>query len=704
MPGLFAEQPESVAGAAAGSGQAAGDLGLDQVIDGAAAGSGEAAGAVSDGAGQVIDGAAAGSGQAAGDVDLDQVIDGAAAGSGQAAGDVELGAARSFYSPCHSLTVHAAHAEWDNTTWNRTSYPYWVQQFVDADGDAWQFNGTFGFVSEEWAAGVFDVANSRYLPPDPFGIFLGEADQKDGNSFNTWPEFVAAGFSDIVIGNVHNFIYASDPDTVGQLGAEGVSPVDAASNLYVGYETNAPGSAYHYYNHWIQGHLYWSAPADPTGPERDAWNADNGGLYAQWHDDVILHVREDNPALTIGYIDVARVMSNVLAQAPMSAVPSSDLFDDSAPHGEPTLYWLAAAIWYRFVYGADAPAISNADLVLSVSDQATVVSQINARVTALSASAVLSGAADDANGATAATASVSTTVDSGWLQWVVTTSATQPTSAQIAAGQDHTGAAASASGRQNVTATGVQNIAAGGLTASTSYFTHFAHFTAHGQITLASADGFTTDGAGAALEYVQFDGASDYVSAIGGSGLDQMTLAARFVIEDIAAGTDIFAGGIAAFINGSNLALAGSGMSFTQASLASLGIAVDAEITIAISLSKTTIGATGHNVQIYVDDVAVTEQAATVTGINGPQVFGANASGGDAIVAQVLRVWFASSAVLDLSDAGVRAALRSNTLSASGGVINSVTPDVFIEGDAAHWNGGAGIEGTFTMNGSVTDV
>lgn len=95
-----------------------------------------------------------------------------------------------------------------------------------------------------------------------------------------------------------------------------------------------------------------------------------------------------------------------------------------------------------------------------------------------------------ATGTTTANLGVTTDQPSGTLYAVVTTSATKPTPDQIKAGQDHTGAAATWSGNQAVTSTGVKSFSATGLTASTTYWAHFVHETA-GTSNIESAT-FTT--------------------------------------------------------------------------------------------------------------------------------------------------------------------------------------------------------------------
>jgi hypothetical protein len=105
----------------------------------------------------------------------------------------------------------------------------------------------------------------------------------------------------------------------------------------------------------------------------------------------------------------------------------------------------------------------------------------------------LSAPLDSQTGGTTATAAVTTDRGDGTLWWVVTTSATTPSHAQIKAGQDHTGSAAAADGSQAVTATGSQGVSITGLTAETQYYTHFTQESANdAAATPVSADGFLT--------------------------------------------------------------------------------------------------------------------------------------------------------------------------------------------------------------------
>jgi hypothetical protein len=135
-------------------------------------------------------------------------------------------------------------------------------------------------------------------------------------------------------------------------------------------------------------------------------------------------------------------------------------------------------------------------------NQSAVVSSTAINLHALP---VLSSPLDDAGSPGTSTGSVSTTIGAGTLYWVVTTSATTPSGAQIKAGQDHLGAVATSDGAQSVAVTGVQTLSPppSGLGSATTYYTHFYHEdTGLNGGTPISANGFTTAAGGVAIEFV----------------------------------------------------------------------------------------------------------------------------------------------------------------------------------------------------------
>lgn len=141
----------------------------------------------------------------------------------------------------------------------------------------------------------------------------------------------------------------------------------------------------------------------------------------------------------------------------------------------------------------------------------------------------LSNPTDTQTGQTTATLTVDTDTGEGTLYAVATTSSTAPTAAQVMAGQDHTGAAASYAGSASVVSTGTKSFSATGLVASTAYTGFFVQKDASNNVSaVAHGDGFMTASASNGndantLLLLHCDATPFVDSAIGGSAPHSIT-------------------------------------------------------------------------------------------------------------------------------------------------------------------------------------
>lgn len=129
----------------------------------------------------------------------------------------------------------------------------------------------------------------------------------------------------------------------------------------------------------------------------------------------------------------------------------------------------------------------------AAANQSAVASSASFTVTAADTTApTLTSPTGAATGKNTATGTVSTDEGNGTLYAVVTSSATAPTGAQVRAGQDHTGAAASWAGSQVVSSTGTKTFNATGLTAGAVRYFHYQHRdAASNDSTVSSSAAFT---------------------------------------------------------------------------------------------------------------------------------------------------------------------------------------------------------------------
>lgn len=148
---------------------------------------------------------------------------------------------------------------------------------------------------------------------------------------------------------------------------------------------------------------------------------------------------------------------------------------------------------------ADSPGASTTTLTTTDNNYSSAA-VISIKGTAADTTApVLSSPVGTTTGTTTATVGATTDEGNGTLYVVVTTSATQPTVAQIKAGQDNAGAAAAYASSQTVSSTGAKTFSATGLAASTTYTAHLVHTdAATNDSNRVSSSTFTTSAANAA--------------------------------------------------------------------------------------------------------------------------------------------------------------------------------------------------------------
>lgn len=119
---------------------------------------------------------------------------------------------------------------------------------------------------------------------------------------------------------------------------------------------------------------------------------------------------------------------------------------------------------------------------------------------------VLSSPTQSVTGSSTVTVGATTDEGNGTLYAVVTVSGTAPTGAQVEAGQDNSGSAATWAGNTAVSSTGAKTIGATGLAASTAYYAHLMHKDAAGnRSNVVTTTQFTTNasGSGALLKLMQ---------------------------------------------------------------------------------------------------------------------------------------------------------------------------------------------------------
>ncbi len=252
---------------------------------------------------------------------------------------------------------------------DETTVPYWLAQMAEAAGQSFAADGQWGFLRDFIRAGE-PVANWSFKGVAP----AWDAAQK---------RFEAADLSAIMVSPA-NFIQYQWPDVpYDGDNPEGASPL---STLLTLIDSKVGARPLLIYQGWSEmAGVAGAFPPKARGVK--AYHAYNTGGYHDWYETLVQQLRAARPGADVRLVPVAQVLSTVLGEAPLGAVPVEALYVDDAPHGTATLYLLAAMAVYPALYGEAAPRPAELPQAVHplLRDQFDAIS---ARIFALSAATV----------------------------------------------------------------------------------------------------------------------------------------------------------------------------------------------------------------------------------------------------------------------------------------------------------------------------
>jgi len=237
----------------------------------------------------------------------------------------------------HSLINHEYQV--NVTPSNETSVPHWMHFLAEAGGKHIAVSGQYGFLPQH-----------DNLPP----IAQWGFDEVDGVWDSDNEPFSAAEFHNILI-TPGNFIqyqspssaYWDDPNT---------SPISATKTIFSWCNEQTENLDFYIYENWPDMGSYLSNGFPPTASEWQAYTDYTQGGFHDWfveyHDSLV----EAFPNSCVKMIPIGPIISKLLSTSPYNTIAVDTLYEDDAPHGRPTIYFLAALTTYMTYYGEKAPS------------------------------------------------------------------------------------------------------------------------------------------------------------------------------------------------------------------------------------------------------------------------------------------------------------------------------------------------------------
>ncbi len=233
----------------------------------------------------------------------------------------------------HSLILHSPTA----------NVPIWLNALADEAGYSYGMSGQYGFAD----------THATELPPDPnWGIEGVPAIWNDGDG----QSFADVQFNTVLFteANFRQYFPPTEPDPDGILPESSVQSTTAVFDWVADAQ---PGVRYVLYENWPDMGSFTDADFEngfPTSAELQAYHAFTQGEFHQWWLDYHDGMMAARPDLDIRMIPVGPVLAGLSTTLQLET-PVEALYEDNAPHGRPTLYYLAGLVTYMGLYSSLPP-------------------------------------------------------------------------------------------------------------------------------------------------------------------------------------------------------------------------------------------------------------------------------------------------------------------------------------------------------------
>ncbi|WP_303315238.1 T9SS type A sorting domain-containing protein [Flavivirga abyssicola] len=245
----------------------------------------------------------------------------------------------------HSLIVHDPPTI--PTPSNETTVPHWLHFLAEDANNSVKISGEYGFLpnhenrtvnSTVWAQWNFDHVTQAW----------------DSDNEN----FSEIDF-DAVLLTAANFVQYKPSNENYDGPNSHTSPLASTLTILDWVNNQKPNAVQYIYENWPNMNgliLTEDGEFPPSEAEFAKYHEVTLGSFHDWWIDYHDFVQTARPSENVRMIPVGPIISKILTQTPLSDIPVETLYEDKAPHGRPTIYFLASLITYMAIYEEKAPA------------------------------------------------------------------------------------------------------------------------------------------------------------------------------------------------------------------------------------------------------------------------------------------------------------------------------------------------------------
>lgn len=243
------------------------------------------------------------------------------------------------HAQINNIETHImGHSLIDHGTNPQTKIAYWINELANEQAINFEMSGQFGSI---WQFAEFN-------PSTQWGIAgVSPAWEQDTETYG-------GAMLNNFLYTVYN--YVQDLPSNVQYHTEPSSVLLASQRLVDSVDFYQPTNTIYLYENWPDMAAYAPDPFNPTPAQFASYNSYCLGAFHDWwleyHDSLL----QSHPHKNVRMIPVGPMISELLTTAPYDTIPAINLYEDNAPHGRETIYFLAGLATYMAIYQRQAPS------------------------------------------------------------------------------------------------------------------------------------------------------------------------------------------------------------------------------------------------------------------------------------------------------------------------------------------------------------
>lgn len=218
-----------------------------------------------------------------------------------------------------------------------TTVPFWMAELAAVAGKTYAATGQYGFLPQH--ANLPPVSNWGFENV-PF-VWDSEV-----------TPFAQADFNNILI-TAGNFVQWQPPHFTYP--DETFTPISLTSEIIDWITDQEPGLPVYIYENWPDMAPFAGGGFPVSAADFADYNDYTRGDFHDWWIDYHNALVQAHSGQTVKMIPVGPILSDLLEDTPLSNIPLSELYEDDAPHGRATIYFLASLVTYMATYEMPAP-------------------------------------------------------------------------------------------------------------------------------------------------------------------------------------------------------------------------------------------------------------------------------------------------------------------------------------------------------------